>query len=154
MRYAISYVTHFPKCQVSQISENRLKIGGYFVIAKKIIVACGGGSPLLTKIPLNIERRGQIRSGGSIVYVGNFNRSNEHALICLKNGYELYCTPLPNGRLNIAVLIDEKSSVKVNQVLKDEESISKLFKELGFKGERECLPVGRSNLGNVKRYTL
>jgi menaquinone-9 beta-reductase len=147
-------VTHFLKCPVSEISENRLKIGGEFLKAKKIIVACGGGSSLLKKIPLKMKRRGQIRTGGSIVYIGSFNQKNEHALISLKNDYELYCTPLPNGRLNVAVLIDEQSSIKVNRILKDKESIGELFKELGFQGEPECLPVGRANLGNVKRLSL
>ncbi len=150
---AFSSVTGFFAKAVTNISGSTVEFENSTLRARQIIIASGGNSPLLRKIGCKVTQHGPLRAGVTATFKGEFSAPPEAINIILKKGFEIYCTPLAQGRLNLSILAPANTPLNLREVLLSPEVIAEAFTENSFNGVLELIPEGRVNIGNVRRST-
>jgi flavin-dependent dehydrogenase len=139
---------------VTEITQNSITLESRKLTAKRVVLACGSNSRLLQTIPCVLKRSGPSRSGVSAIFKGEFQQLPRFINILLKKKYELFCTPLADGYLNVSVLTPTASSLNIREVLSSDKVLHEVFAECFFKGTLEFAPQGRAKIGNVSRSCL
>lgn len=146
-----STVTPFLGRPVTAIAQNSVAIGDLKLSAKNIIVASGSNSSLLKNLPCKTCRYGPSRSGISATFKGSFSSEPKYIAILLKKDFEVYCTPLAGGRLNVSILTRAKFGCDLRENILAPDLLREAFEECSFRGELELAPQGRANIGNIRR---
>lgn len=119
--------------------------------ASFIVVADGSNSQTARRIGARFYRQGIAREGASAIYRGSFQIPPDKVAIHPGRTFELYGTPLPEGGLNISILSNLHATRNLRELLRDRTLLNRVFDSLGFHGELEVAPQGRSPLGGVCR---
>ncbi len=128
-----------------------VKVGSEFFYSKQLIVADGSNSAVAKMLGISTVRYGPARTGATTHFVGTFKVQPRYVNIFIERDFEVYVTPLSRSRLNIAVLTRFDSKVDIGGVLQDPHLQHRIFSSIGFKGDIESPPVGRSPIGNARR---
>lgn len=123
------------------------------ISARKVVIACGGNSPLLGKVGHQTKRSGPNRTGVSALYRGHFLGHVNWITIILKSTFEIYCTPLAEGYLNVSVLKRSDASINIHSIFNDISTMREVFDKCSFEGVLTGSPQGRTNIGNVRRQS-
>lgn len=147
-------VSPFLGQKVEKIDGTTVRLSDRELRANKIILACGGNSALLKSIRCKVKRYGPSRAGISMLFEGRFSRPVDWITIIVKPTFEIYCTPLAEGFLNISLLKRSEGRADIHQILGDTVFMDEIFARCFFSGERVHPPQGRANIGNVKRICM
>lgn len=145
-------VSPYLSCNVEKVEGRDVYLSERKLTAKKIVIACGGNSPLLDKICCSVKRYGPRRTGVSVLYKGEFLKAVNWVTIIVRPTFEMYCTPLADGHLNVSVIKRSNVSVNVHSIFSDLSLMKEVFEECCFVGVQSGPPQGRTNIGNVRRY--
>ena len=129
-------------------------VGAQFFESKQLIVADGSNSATSKILGIPTVRTGPTRMGASAHFSGKFEVQPRYVKIFINRGCEFYVTPLSDGRLNLAVLARFDGDVDIAAVLQDLRLQRRIFSSMGFSGQIEAPPIGRSPLGNAHRSGL
>lgn len=146
-----SNINGFLSHHVTEILPHKVKTRSFELSASAIIVACGGNSSLLRQLKCKETRTGPARAGVTVTYKGAFATPPRFIQIFLKKGFEVYCTPLAEGRLNVSILGDPRREMNLRRILLSKDIEEEVFQELAFEGSIELAPQGRVGIGNVRR---
>lgn len=137
--------------RVLEIKDGMLILPDEQISARVIVVACGANSKLIQSLGGKEIRTGPRRIGITTTFKGRFASTPEHIQILIKKGYEIYCTPLADGRLNVSLLTSADESLNIRKVLESKSLVSEVFDVCSYSGEQELPPEGRAPIGNVRR---
>lgn len=119
--------------------------------ANFVAIADGTRSPCSAKLGIPKTKKGTPLWGISFVLQGRYTKENGEVLVLLKNGFEVYCTPVTDDQLNVAFLTP-KSSIRH---LQDEAVRDELFREvsekMGFQIESRGTPMQTGPVNENRR---
>ncbi|MBN8548923.1 MAG: FAD-dependent monooxygenase [Deltaproteobacteria bacterium] len=144
-------VSLFLSQKVTDVRPRLLCTESKRISARAIILACGGNASLLKKLGCTIRRTGVSRAGVTVTFCGRFSTPPQFVHILLRKGYEIYCTPLASGRLNVSILAPSTSGLDLKAILLSAENLKTVFTAMDFSGELELPATGRTGIGNVRR---
>lgn len=137
---------------VKRVSRGELVVGGSERIrCRHLVIADGANSRCAEQLECAKRRYGPPRNGITATFNGRFLELPKCIDIILKRGYEIYCTPLSEERLNISILAKFNSELNIRSALMHSDTLHEAFTRSGFNGELELEPMGRTQIGNVRR---
>jgi menaquinone-9 beta-reductase len=145
-------VTPYLKNEVREVSRNKVILTDGVINADSIIIASGSNSKLTKLVNSKVTRYGVPRSGVTATFIGHYSIEPKYICILVKDGYEIYCTPLAGGRLNVSILSAARGDKNnIREILLSQDVINQAFESTGFWGEMELQPMGKVGIGNVRR---
>ncbi len=144
-------VSPYLSSKVKNIEGTTVVLADRNLIAKKLVLACGGNSPLINSVDCTAKRYGPSRTGVSAIYKGTFLREVNWITILVKPKYEMYCTPLAGGFLNVSVLKKSNETLNIHSIFGDPSLMKSVFEECSFIGLQDGPLLGRTNIGNIRR---
>lgn len=113
---------------------------GRQIRARYLVLADGTNSVNARKLGIPKTTKKKLPLWGmSFVLEGNFERETGEVLILLKDGFEVYCTPVSDTTLNVALLA-QKNKVAY---LQNETVCQKLLQEAAEKSSFSCKVIGK-----------
>ncbi len=121
-----------------------------------LVIADGANSVSARNLNLPVRLKGLRRMGASAIFQGTGssplgNGSSEVVSVFIEKDHEIYCTPLPHGKLNMSVLASFGAEVNLREKLLAPETQNQIFEALGFEGKISEPPLGRAPIGGTAR---
>jgi flavin-dependent dehydrogenase len=116
----------------------------------KLVLADGARSPIaqglgpMSRRPVTPYQR----NAAATHFSGRFAAQPHMVHILIGPSYELYATPLPGGRLNVAVITNASAPRNPRDLLLDHDVLRPLFDEIQFSGARDSEVLGRAGVGS------
>jgi flavin-dependent dehydrogenase len=129
-----------------------VRLGADTVTARWLVIADGSNSPCARALGVRETRTAPPRMGAACHYAGRFSGEPIYVHITVEDRYELYATPLPDGRLNLAVMAPWRGGVDLRGLFGTHAVRDRLFDSLGFEGVPTEDIRGRAPLGGVSRW--
>lgn len=136
---------------VTALTDGEVQCGVRRLSARKIILASGTNTALLKNLRCRVFRSGPSRSAITATYKGAYINDNNWISIIVKKDYEICCTPLADGFLNVAILTRTSKPLNLRSLYSSKSLLKEIFEECSFSGELALPPQGRSNIGNIRR---
>lgn len=141
-------------CEVTAIKDGIVHTSTAGRISGKFLfIADGSNSPAAHMLDLPSMCTATPRMGASAIFRGAYLEESEFVHILIEKQYEIYCAPLPEGRLNLSVLAPYGSKVNLRQILLNPQVQAETFSRMRFVGQLEAPPLGRAPLGNIRRMS-
>lgn len=129
----------------------RLKIPGETIVSNHLVLADGCNSITAKRLGIPSRSFGRASWGMSWLLEGEFGQPLREVNIVLKNGYELYFTPVGSNRLNVALLAEKKLISSFSKRSKTWDEITQALKLVGFNGEPVDEPLAIGPIGCTRR---
>lgn len=119
--------------------------------AQYLVVGDGSRSPVARSLAIQELRTAPPRMGATCHYRGRFREHARFVHIEIHDDFELYATPLADGRLNVAVLAAHGESLNLSHIVHDHRALRWIFDSMTFEGELDGVVLGRAPIGGVER---
>ena len=116
-----------------------------------LVLADGANSVFASRLGVQCRRRKSSIWGISWLLEGEFTRTTDRVHIIVKDGYELYCTPVSVNRVNACFLARKD---RVSQLSDSASALSEIqqdLRKLHFSGSPVDKPIGIGPLGSTWR---
>lgn len=135
-------------------ADGEVSVGKEQIYARHIILANGTNSALASALGSKVVRMAAPRMGISATFKGSFQVEPNLVNIFIYKHFEVYCTALANGRLNLSILAPFIHGPNLRQLILDPSLQQRVFNELNFSGELELVPLGRAPIANIRRNSF
>jgi menaquinone-9 beta-reductase len=134
----------------------RVEVGGRQYSVSKLILADGTRSPVAQSLGLLNDRpeKSRQRNAAATHFSGHFGSLPDMVHILVGPSYELYATPLPGNRLNVAALVQASSALNPRDLLLDDQVLRPLLQEMRFEGLRDAAVLGRSGVESFRPHHI
>lgn len=156
---AMPSVTSFFGSGVAEIGSgtdgHRLTLkSGREIRARRLLLADGANSRSATCLGIPKTRKGGELWGISFLLEGRFRRVTGEVLVILKDGFEINCTPVGPGHLNIAFLAEKAHVLPLQDPEWRSELLAEAMRKTGFTGAPIGKPLQIGPVGSTRRpYT-
>ena len=124
-----------------------VELGGQSITSAYLVLACGGNSPLTRKLGISSKHGPNDRFSYSLILGNQQARLPQRVNIILKNGYEVYCTPLGDGRLNVSMLGTKAAISAAKQAEALAQVVDEVKSRLNYSGDEVERPLGMGPFG-------
>ena len=142
---AVLNFEHEAECETVCLSS------GQKLKAKHVVLADGANSPCSKRLGISEPNRARGLWGISYTLEGDYQSITGEVAVLLKEGFEIYCTPVSDTKLNVAFLMP-KENVRLFQ---NEDLCQRLLEEAcersSFQGVAIEAPLQTGPLGSSKR---
>ncbi len=123
------------------------KDGGEYVVevsdgalrARHLVLADGANSLLASRLEIPRKAGNSPSWGISWIFEGEFTQPAEQVSVFVKKGYEIYCTPVGNNRVNVCILARKHLISELSRPENALPEIIQAFEKIGFAGA----PIGK-----------
>ncbi len=141
---------------VSEIHDDpgsvSIRLGtGRSLHARFLAIADGTRSSCSTKMGIPKTRKGTPLWGISFVLQGSYAKETGEVLVLLKDGFEVYCTPVANDQLNVALLTPKDSIGYLQCERVRDELFREVSEKTGFEIESRGVPMQTGPVNENRR---
>lgn len=127
--------------------QHILEIDNHTTIsAKYLVLADGANSILAPRLGVPCKKDKVPRWGLSWIYEGQFSQPVHRVAIVIKNGYEIYCTPVSENRVNVCFLSRKEFISELSDSDRSKLEIAQALEKIHFRGAAASKPV---NIGPI-----
>jgi len=124
---------------------------GKEITAQYLALACGVNCRSATQLDIPQIRRKNGCWGISFALEGSYKKTTKEILVLLKDGFEIYCTPVSKTRLNVAFLTGKKNLPHLQELEVRDKLLREAMEKCFFEGELVDTPLVTGPLGTTKR---
>lgn len=148
-------ITTFFGEKVGKINNNN---GSYSISLERqtintnyLVLADGANSVLAPRLGVPCRRSKSPSWGISWVFEGEFSEPVDKVAIIIKNGYEIYCTPVSHNRVNVCFLARKRHITELSRPERAMPEIVNALDKVKFKGKPIDAPVHIGPIASTRR---
>jgi len=124
---------------------------GREIRARRLVLADGANSGNASRLGIPKTLKGGGLWGISFLLEGRFRSETGEVLVILKDGFEINCTPVGHGRLNVAFLAEKACLVPLQDPDWRRELLAEAMGKTGFAGAPLGSPLQVGPVGSTRR---
>ncbi len=125
---------------------------GRQLTSRYLVLADGANSMSATKLGIPKVRNRHTHWGISFALEGEYEKRTDEVLVLLKEGFEIYCTPVSDTVLNVAILTEKDSVVRLQDTLLRNQLLQEAAEKSFFNGEAMGIPLQVGPIGTRRCY--
>lgn len=122
--------------------------------AKRLVLADGANSPNAARLRIPKQAQSKGMWGISFLLEGRYKRHSGEVVVILKDGFEINCTPVGPGHLNVAFLAEKKWVLPLQDAAWRAELLAEAMEKSGFDGVPVSKPLQIGPVGSIRRGYL